>query len=92
MLLDKNYPTKIIHPSNIFRYPVLRAYFNDDNYSTEKELTNILNKQPNYLIILDIWINKLPDNILKSISQDYVPTNFIDNKDLSGLKELIKNI
>lgn len=88
LLLDKEYPTKIYHPSNIFRYPVLRAYYNDRNFTTENELKNILNKKPDYIIMLDIWKDKLGAETVNYIYNYYTQIDFITDEELLNLKKV----
>ena len=79
------------HPADIFRYPVLRAYYGDSNYNTEKELSKILDKNPDYIIILEIWQNSLPNSVKNRISLNYSLVEFINEEEKNKLKKINKD-
>ena len=91
LLLNKKIPTKIAHPASIFRYPLLRAYYGDPNYNTEMELTKIFDKNPDYIIMLEIWENSLPNSIKNKIRSDYTLVEFINEKEKNKLKKINRN-
>lgn len=90
LLLDKKYPTKIIHPSLLFQHYILSAYFNDVNHHTNKELNDILSKKPTYIVMLDKWEKSLPELVFIRISRDYKLMTFIDPESKSNLKKVNK--
>ena len=90
-MLNKKIPTRIAHPSNIFRYYVLRAFYGDPNYNTEMELTKILDKNPDYIIMLEIWENRLPNSIKNRMRSDYTLVEFINEKEKNKLKKINRN-
>jgi|TARA_B110000211_G_C13924105_1_gene484135 hypothetical protein len=63
LLLDKKLPTKISHPASFFRHYILKSYYDDPNHTTEVELNKILDKDSNYMVMLEIWHERLPDSI-----------------------------
>jgi hypothetical protein len=91
ILLNKELPTKISHPSDLFRNYMLRAYFDDPNYNSELELNKIINKKPNYIIMLSIWSPKLPLSITKKINDNYEVVNFINKEEIKKINEINKN-
>ena len=91
LLLNKKIPTRVAHPATIFRYHVLRAFYGDPNYNTEMELTKIFDKNPDYIIMLQIWENQLPHSIKNRIGSDYTLVEFINEKEKNKLKKVNRN-
>lgn len=91
ILLNKELPTKISHPSDLFRDYMLRAYYDDPNYNTELEFSKILNKKPNYIIMLSIWSSKLPISITNKINDNYEVINFINKEEMIKIKKINRN-
>ena len=90
LLLNKELPTKISHPADIFRYHSLRAYYRDPEYNAEIELNKIINKNPDYIVILKIWENVLPSSFKDRLNEDYRTVNFISEKEKKSLKKVNK--
>ena len=55
------------------------------------ELTKIFDKNPDYLIMLEIWENRLPNSIKDRIRSDYTLVEFINEKEKNKLKKVNRN-
>tara|TARA_Y100001970_G_C14259135_1_gene878165 strand:+ start:656 stop:2134 length:1479 start_codon:yes stop_codon:yes gene_type:complete len=88
ILFDKPLPTKIAHPSNLFKHYSLSAYYGIPNYGTEDELSLILQSKPDYLVFLEKWKARLPKKIKNIIDRNYIVYNFIDTEKIKKFKRV----
>lgn len=88
ILFDKPLPTKIVHPSNLFKHYSLSAYHGIPNYGTEDEMTAIFKSKPDYLVFLEIWKERLPLKIKNIIDKEYLEYNFIDAEKIKKYKRV----
>jgi 4-amino-4-deoxy-L-arabinose transferase-like glycosyltransferase len=74
-LTDSRYPTKYIHPSNIFLNEYMLKIIDGSDATREKELLSILDKRPRFIIFRrDLWPKYLGD--FKAILDNELSANY----------------
>ena len=86
LLFNKPVPSKIAHPSNMFKHYSLGAYYGKKGFSVEDELSPILQNKPDYIVMLSKWTSRLPNKIKQQINDEYKIYTFVSSDELKRMK------
>jgi 4-amino-4-deoxy-L-arabinose transferase-like glycosyltransferase len=88
-LTDSRYPTKYIHPSNIFLNEYMLKIIDGPDATREKELLSILDRRPQFIIYRgDLWPKSLED--FKAILDNELSANYEQVKSIDTYYQIYK--